>query len=176
MFPEKERLIGIVRESKRTTGVWLSKGPDNLTYAEDEMQRLSYHRVMNYEGVDFNLRAVESVIMEKYGLTRQQIRDSKRNPLMPSVWKALLIALVVGAGGNVAAALIAKNTGTDLSLLHVAVSSVSCLFAFRAAGCIINALRFRTLQRTYRNNPDYQESLIRSEIISALREQYEQRE
>jgi hypothetical protein len=76
----------------------------------------------------------------------------------------------VGIGGIVGTALIEKYTGAELGFLYIIFGIVTSSLALAFGNRLINMLRFRKLQRAYRN-PDYQENLIQSEVYKKIYEQ-----
>lgn len=120
------------------------------------------------------LSGIELALTEKLGVSRMDILRMERNPLMASFWKKLLFTAIVGIGGNLGTAIVAKNTGADLSFAHLVFSIFTGSLAMTCGQALVNALRFRKLQKAYRN-PQYRKKLLEAEVYQELREQVKRR-
>ena len=120
--------------------------------------------------MDYQLAAIEDSVIKRLHVTRAEIAQMKKNPFVGGFFLALGIALVAGVGGNLLAALINKYASVDMSFLHVIASAASGLFALRVAERFMAILRFRKLQKAYRD-PRTWERVIDAKAYKLLYEQ-----
>lgn len=161
-----------IREYLDLSHLYVSK-----TLANDHMtrgQEAEYWRAQNFHRSrlipNSELGSIESHVMNKLHASREEISRMKKNPYAKSTFLTLIIAAAVGIGGIVGTALIEKYTGAELGFLYIIFGIVTSSLALAFGNRLINMLRFRKLQRAYRN-PDYQENLIQSEVYKKIYEQ-----
>ena len=119
---------------------------------------------------DPDLEVVESAVMDALKVTREEIMHMKKNPFVPSLRRKLITAAAIGIGGIVITAAAAKWTGLDLSFVYLIFSAVSAVLALSCAQQIINAMRFRKLQKAY-NDPKYRQKVLDAAVYREIRDQ-----
>ena len=153
-----------------------SSSLNEMTPAAKERLFSLMHRCANYAAGDRfrDLTRLEETMIEEGGLKREEINNHIRNPipLFPkAVWIPLLAVTVLSAGGAVATAWIERETGAELSIVRIILSSVSGLGAFTAAGRWVSVLSkrgdFRKLKKAYKN-PAYWDERIETEAYKEL--------
>ncbi len=161
-----------IREYLDLSHLYVSK-----TLANDHLtrgQEAEYWRAQNFHRSrlipNSELGSIESHVMNKLHASREEISRMKKNPYAKSTFLTLIIVAAVGIGGIVGTALIEKYTGAELGFLYIIFGIVTSSLALAFGNRLINMLRFRKLQRAYRN-PDYQENLIQSEVYKKIYEQ-----
>ena len=125
------------------------------------------------EDAQFAVDYFQSLVVDVWsdiGAIKDCISRMKKNPYAKSTFLTLIIVAAVGIGGIVGTALIEKYTGAELGFLYIIFGIVTSSLSLAFGNRLINMLRFRKLQRAYRN-PDYQENLIQSEVYKKIYEQ-----
>ena len=119
---------------------------------------------------DVDLGGIEAGLMRKLNVSRRELADMKRNPFTAPMLTKLAIAAAVVIGGILITALIERATGAELGVVYVIISTASGALALSCAGQIVNAIRFRKLQRAYRS-PQYRQKLLDAAVYRELREE-----
>ena len=129
---------------------------------------------MRRASVDIQLDAIESAVMNRLGASKQEIAQRKRNPFAAPMVTKLVIAAAVVLLGILITGAIERATGAELGFVYLVISAVSGSLALSCADQIVNAVRFRKLQRAYRD-PEYRRKLLDAAVYRELREQIESR-
>ena len=91
------------------------------------------------------------------------------------LYGAVLVAgLTVGLIGNLGTAIAEKATGADLGFAYLAFSAFAGSLALSCGEALVNVLRFRKLQKAYRD-PRYQQKLLDAAVYQELKAQVERR-
>ena len=148
------------------------KGYLNLTPEEQGKFHKLQSKNMNRGNAGGVINAsVESSIMKKLNVSREEIRNMKKNPFKAKMYKQVLLTVLANLG-LVATAGIAKATGADLTAAYPILSGLSGFFALGFGNQLVNAVRFRNLQKSY-DRTDYQDKEIEAEVYREIREEVE---
>ena len=124
--------------------------------------------------VDLTLSSTEASVMEALNVSRSDIMNMKKNPFAASLYRKLLIAVLVEIAGVAITAVIEKSTGASLGYVYLLVSLLTGSLAFSCAENISSMRRFRKLQKAYRD-PEYRHKMLDAVIYREIREQVKQR-
>ena len=153
-------------------GAELMKKKDMSEMTSEEESRItswaSYD--ISRSAADPDLEVVERAVMDALKVTREEIMHMKKNPFAPLLRRKLITAAAIGIGGIVITAAAAKWTGLDLSFVYLIFSAVSAVLALSCAQQIINAMRFRKLQKAY-NDPKYRQKVLDAAVYREIRDQ-----
>ena len=169
-MPTSERMA---KEARIRSGVRVSyqvskEGYKSLTKPERAVYHSYNHDlVCSSGGGDFNMQAIEFQMKKKLNASRKDIASMKKNPFMFKALRALLIMVIVCIGGVLLTALIGKFSGWDMGYVYIGFSTLSGSFAMVVADYLLNAFRFRKLQKAY-ENPAFQESEINAAVFRLL--------
>lgn len=159
----------IIEEVKASHEFWGKVG-HNLTKADWEKHSYYNSRDLHRRRTDYTTRAMEESVMENCQVTREGIREMKKNPYLRSLLITILIAVVVIAGATAGGWLIAQKTGANPDYLYVIISIISASFAMGCAARLLEALRFRKLKKKY-DDPQFREGLVNDAVMDELRKQ-----
>ena len=175
MTVEQRRAMEMEIES-RFDGVdrMREKGYYNLTMAEKSKIDVALAEDIRRQNPDMALHGIETALMEKLGVTRADILRITKNPFVPSLRKRLILAAAVGLCGNLGTALEERLTGADLGFVYLVFSACSGFLALSCGEALVNALRFRKLQKAYRD-PQYRRKLLDAAVYQELKSQVERR-
>lgn len=129
---------------------------------------------MRLASPDIILSATESAVMTRLRVSRQQIAQMKRNPFVAPMAAKLVIAAAVVLLGILITGAIERATGASLGFVYLVISAVSGSLALSCADQIVNAVRFRKLQKAYRD-PEYRRKVLDAAVYRELREQVKSR-
>ena len=168
----REKTEREIREYLDLSHLYVSKmlANEHMTRGQEAEYWRTQSLHMNRLIPNSELGSIESHVMNKLHASREEISRMKKNPYAKITFLTLIIAAAVGIGGIVGTALIEKYTGAELGFLYIIFGIAASSLALTFGNRVVNMLRFRKLQRAYRN-PDYQENLIQSEVYKKIYEQ-----
>ena len=149
-------------------------GFSQLPTAEQDRIMVASSQEMRRLQPDPELGGIELALTEKLGVTRREILGMKRNPFVPTLRRRLILAAAVGLIGNLGTAIAEKATGADLGFAYLAFSAFAGSLALSCGEALVNVLRFRKLQKAYRD-PRYQQKLLDAAVYQELKAQVERR-
>ena len=150
------------------------KGFSNLSTVEQNEIMAASSAEMHRLQPDPELGGIETALTEKLGITRVEILRMEKNPFVPVLVRRLILAAAVGLCGNLGTALAERSTGAELGFAYLAFSSFAGYLALRCGEAVVNVLRFRKLQKAYRD-PQYRRKLLDAAVYQELRSQVERR-
>ncbi len=160
-----------IEDGLRLTETVSQHGYKTLSKEERRRYHLFTRKMLDSSGGGGNLElaATETAVQRSLGVSREQIGAMERNPFTRSLWKTLLAAVLIGAGGNLLTALLVKHTGADLWYLYTIFSALAAGLLLRCAGIAVYAVRFRKLQKAY-EQPEFQKGEIGAAVFRILQE------
>lgn len=167
---ERKKLEDSINEGFVLVEKAVNQGYKSLSKEE----RLQYHRfeANNYEKGNpggYDLGSVEYDVMNKLNVTRDEIKDMKKNPFHAGILRYILLAALAGVGMLVTA-WISKATGWDLDLAYPILGGAGGLLALGFGDQLVYAVRFRRLQRSYEKE-GFDEKAIEAAVYNELRDQ-----
>ncbi|MCR4875872.1 MAG: hypothetical protein K5922_01720 [Clostridiales bacterium] len=141
----------------------------------ESLSKEEYTQFMQFEiknmsttggGGTFEYAELEAELKGQLNVSRDQIATMK-NPYAPKLRRALLVTAIIGIGGNLGTALLAKVTGWDLGAAYLGFCSVTGGFALRVGDLAVRKHRFKKLQRAY-NDPNFQEGEINAAVYRII--------
>ncbi len=135
-----------------------SREKDTIHYLETVHERHS-----SAGGLDIGV--TQAALMRSLNATRDELASMEKNPYTPTLLRTLAIAGAVGIGGNVATAFAAKALEIRLVLLHFLLFSCAFGFLLSAAGTLMDLLRFRRMQKLFRD-PAFQQKEIDAAVYN----------
>jgi hypothetical protein len=157
---EKSAIKDNIRQGYQMTDKVVSTGYKSLTQEERKIyMQFNTDSLKAQSGGGFEYASIEAAVKEQEGVSREEIASMKKNPFAKSMWITLILVVVIGIGGIVGTAAVAKTTGWDLKYVYMAISAATGLLSLRFASQLLQVIRFRKLQKAYQKT-DFQESEI----------------
>ena len=149
-------------------------GYDSLN--RDQKSKFSYYETLderksNAGGISGG--AFENSVINKFNISRDEIKTMKKNPFKASMYRQLLITVLANVGIGLTA-LLSNNPNANLSYVYTILGTVSGAFALGFGNRLINCIRFKNLQKKY-DEPSFQDKEIDAEVYNLIKDEVEKR-